>query len=245
MSDVPTYAPIKDFDTLIAGIKYEKDQLKAQEEKSYLKRHLIRRIPISFGAGFIFFLGCFLLTSTNAASPEEVTQTLKHLIFVKPPSPWLGPRAGIALALVVLMLGHLSGVRKKFKTVQHICLWFASLSAFSECLNAPQPAPLGLLFFGSVSLCAMLADRTLGYTKSNERHQLFSRKLGGLQVMSESRNARGITFEEIHLLEYAKIFDDLRADKQSNAVADTQRMFDQLSEKLFAAAAKNPDKTKG
>ncbi len=56
MSNTPTYAPIKDFDTLITAIKEEKAQLDAGEKAGHLKRHLVRRIPISFGAGFIFFL---------------------------------------------------------------------------------------------------------------------------------------------------------------------------------------------
>ncbi len=244
MSNTPTYAPIKDFDTLITAIKEEKAQLDAGEKAGHLKSHLVRRIPISFGAGFISFLGCFLLIATKAASTEEVSQTLKQLIIFHVPSPCLGPQTGIALALLALVGGHACKLGKSFKTAQHVCLCFASLSTFSACLNTAQPVPLGLLCFGTISLCAMLADRTLGYTKSNERYQLFSRKLGGLVVMSESRKARGIPLEEVHLLEFAKIFDDLRTDKHSNTVADTQRPSELIIEKFFPASAKKSDKTK-
>ncbi|WP_279462330.1 hypothetical protein [Aeromonas dhakensis] len=78
----------------------------------------------------------------------------------------------------------------------------------------------------------------LGFTRRNERYQLFSNRAEGLIVESRSwgkicdESGNMINFNEKYLLECAAFFEELRLDKHNAAVRDSFYLL-RLKEKLL------------
>ncbi|MGL6071874.1 hypothetical protein, partial [Craterilacuibacter sp.] len=113
------------------------------------------------------------------------------------------------------------------------------LSGFSWVVDQAHALLLGLAVFSLVTLGAFLADRTLGFTRRNERYQLFASRAEGLIVLSRSRKVMAINgykeieFGEAHLLECAAFFDELRFDKHNATMSDSFYVL-RLKEKLLS-----------
>jgi hypothetical protein len=93
----------------------------------------------------------------------------------------------------------------------------------------------GLTVFSVVTLLSILIDRTLGFTRRNERYQLFEGRAESLQVLFVSRNALNIPFAESHLLELAKFWEELRLSKHNDTVSDSHYLL-ALVEQLKGAS---------
>lgn len=50
------------------------------------------------------------------------------------------------------------------------------MALFFVALDAEQPVIVGISLAGSVTIMALIANKTLGFTRRDERYQLFSRR---------------------------------------------------------------------
>ncbi|WP_323885932.1 hypothetical protein, partial [Aeromonas allosaccharophila] len=124
------------------------------------------------------------------------------------------------------------------KPITLLLIFSVLISGFSWIISHPHALSLGLSIFSVVTLGALLADRMLGFTRRNERYQLFSNRAEGLIVESRSwgkicdESGNMINFNEKHLLECAAFFEELRLDKHNAAVRDSFYLL-RLKEKLL------------
>lgn len=101
------------------------------------------------------------------------------------------------------------------------------LAGFSWIIAQNHTLLLGLTIFSVVTLGTLLADRTLGFTRRNERYKLFSMRAEGLILETNSRKqikdtqGKPIEFNEEHLLECLAFFEELRLDKYNATMSDS------------------------
>lgn len=126
------------------------------------------------------------------------------------------------------------------KPIAFLLVFSAFLSGFFWIVAQDHALLLGLIIFAVITLGALLADRTLGFTRRNERYQLFANRAEGLIVESRSRktildkSGKSIQFNEEHLLDCSAFFEELRQDKHNATMSDSFYVL-RLKERLLRA----------
>ncbi|WP_374518522.1 hypothetical protein [Undibacterium squillarum] len=247
---------IDSFEAAISILQYEKGCLEDSRENTEWLRYVFRRIPLFSSAGLVFYLTCFSMTFVRDIGFTGVNKFLKAPIVI----PCNGASIAFLVALILLCFlmvwnlylmkvkrndgkGKLSfkeevrrnGVKGKSNQMQKYittCLLLMLLiSGVALIRQSEFPLVLGLTTFSVVTFFSMITDRTLGFTRGNERSRLFATRAESLQIMLRSRLALNEKFEKSHLDELYKFFDELRLMKYNDTVADTQYLMTQL-EKL-------------
>ena len=244
---------ITNFDELIQMYEWYASDLKKKDKKSYWLRYLFRRIPLFAGMGLIFFVVCLALTMTETFGLQEIKDFLVSLRWFD-----VGCRDWILIGSFVLLLlrsflpwswfaaqDKTKTGRKKWETCWEkpatlLLLSSVLFGGFSWIISQEHALLLGLSFFAIVTVGALLADRTLGFTRRNERYQLFANRAEGLIVESRSRgkildkSGKTIQFNEEHLLECSAFFEALRQDKHNATMSDSFYVL-RLKERLLRA----------
>lgn len=225
---------IANFDDLIKVFEIESQKLKLKYKESYWVRYLFRRIPLFSGFAALFYGGCFLLTLSESVGSKVVNA---FLFSIKPFYTEYSDEILIG-AIVLLLLRTLlpckwfvdfddskSGRKlwenKIEKPIAVLLMSSALVSGFYWTLASEHPLPMGLISFSAVMLGALLSDRSLGFTRRNERLYLYANRAERLAILSRSRKEMGIEFSESHLTECLEFFDALNRDKHRATVSDS------------------------
>lgn len=224
-SDTPNV--INNYRNLIKQLSDEKQRLNDKNKNTYWLRYVFRRTPLFLGAGLTFFVTCLLMTMTKEFDLKSMNSLLNNLI-----TPNIKEHPFISLAIYTfLVIAFIILMLKPFKTALgekagHKTAYYATTSSlcaamFFTIIDSEHPLFLGLAVFSTLTLFNLLIDRILGFTRRNERYQLFAGRAEDLCVLFASREKLGIKFQESHLLELAKFYEELRQSKYNDTVADS------------------------
>lgn len=227
---------ITSFDDIIVLMTAQSSELKKMSQRTEWQRHVSRRIPVYAGTVMMFFLTCLLMITTKALPLEQVGQQLGEL------SKFASSGPGVTMLILLYVLIH--GVyiyitHTGYKLLKHslslvlklitglLFLWIISFENKSAALIT------GIMLFGTATFSVVLADRTLGYTRRNERYDFFSKqaealatKYASLKAMPES------SFSEQHLNECLAFFEQLRLSKYNDTVSDSFYLLSQIEKKV-------------
>lgn len=255
---------ITNFDELTQMYSFHSIVLKNKARESYWLRYLFRRLPLFSGAGLIFFGVCLALELNNSFSVNIDDFFHSLILFDKGcrdiiligsvvllllrsflPQTWFVEKYGKETGAEI---NNESNAENKNlhkiwtehweKPITLLLVFSALISGFSWIISHPHALSLGLSIFSVITLGVLLADRMLGFTRRNERYQLFSNRAEGLIVESRSwgkicdESGNMINFNEKYLLECAAFFEELRLDKHNAAVRDSFYLL-RLKEKLL------------
>lgn len=230
---------ITSFDELIEMYEWGKATCQRERQACRWLSYLLRRTSMLAGLGLIFFGVCLALTMTDTFGTKEVNKLLHGLRLFDAGCRDEILLGSIALLLLRTLLPYRWFVDKKAKTwrttwserweepITLLLLSGVLLSGFSWIIAQSDVLFLGLVIFAPVTLGALLVDRTLGFTRRNERYQLFANRAEGLIVESRSRKAipdksgKNIQFNEEHLLDCSVFFEGLRQDKHNATMSDS------------------------
>lgn len=255
---------ITNFDELTQMYSFHSIVLKNKARESYWLRYLFRRLPLFSGAGLIFFGVCLALELNNSFSGniDDFFHSLilfdngcRDLILIGSvvllllrsflPQTWFVEKYGKEAGAEINNENnaknknlHKIWTEHWEKPITLLLVFSALISGFSWIISHPHALSLGLSIFSVITLGVLLADRMLGFTRRNERYQLFSNRAKGLIVESRSwgkicdESGNMINFNEKYLLECAAFFEELRLDKHNAAVRDSFYLL-RLKEKLL------------
>ncbi|KJF96281.1 hypothetical protein UB39_02885 [Photobacterium angustum] len=167
---------ITSFDDIIVLMTAQSSYLKKKSQETEWQRHISRRIPVYAGTALMFFVACLLMTTTKVLPLEQVGNLLSEL------SKLL--TSGLGFIILILLYALIHGLyiyktRTVDKWLKHslslglklntalLFLWIISFENKSASLFT------GIILFGTATFSVMLADRTLGYTRRNERYDFF------------------------------------------------------------------------
>ncbi|KJV32784.1 hypothetical protein VI06_04975 [Aquitalea magnusonii] len=235
---------ITNYKELLTMLANEEESLKLKVKETYWLRYVFRRIPLFAGVGLIFFGVCFAMAMTKEIGFEAVDKFLKSLLLFDK-----GCRDYILIVSLALLLARAllpwyffdrksindSNKKKiwnKFldKPVTNFLLSGVLLSGFSTILASKYPLQFGIAVFSVVTVSSILIDRVLGFTRRNERYQLFCSKALGLQILFRSREKLKIIFSQSHLLECSQFYEELRQSKHNDTVADSFYILSQIEQ---------------
>jgi hypothetical protein len=228
---------ITDYAGLNVVLKQTENNLQNKVTETNWLRYVFRRIPLYSAIGLIFFSVCLAMAMIDKIGFNVVDQFLKQ--FISFDFNW-GLRILISSLFLMLVLTPISKRKVFNKEIEGLALWVKLsanalfitmfMSGFSVIISGQYRLYLGLAAFSVVTLSAMLMDRTLGFTRRNERYQLFASRAEGLQILFASREALKIPFAESHLLELAKFYEELRLSKHNDTISDSHYLLAQFEQ---------------
>ncbi|EHA1079312.1 hypothetical protein I8Y06_000088 [Photobacterium damselae] len=227
---------ITSFDDIIALMDEQSSKLKDKSRETEWQRHILRRIPVYAGAVMIFFLICVL------------TKVMK-IFELKDLGIWLGSlnqfmSFGLGTSLLILFFMIMIGfyiydarrVEKWKKATISFALQFSVVIVFLWTINIENKTAaifFGLVFFGTLTLTAILVDRTLGYTRRNERYNFFSKRAEAIATKYTSLKAMpNSSFTEQHLNECLAFFEQIYLSKYNDTVTDSFYLLSQIEKKV-------------
>ena len=226
---------IKSFDDIIELMKKTSLKLKNKSQETEWQRYVFRRIPVYAGTAMMFFLIYLLMTTIKVMPFDQVSQLLGKL------SQFTLSCSGIVLNLPLILLitwfTSKNHTRHKYRkallslglklVTTALFIWVISLE------NKSYSLITGIMLFGTATFSAMLADRTFGYTRRNERYDFFSKQAKMLAIKYDSLKAMpNSSFSEQHLNEYLAFFEQLRISKYNDTVSDSFYLLSQIERKL-------------
>lgn len=230
------FKTITSFEDIIILMTVQSSELKKKSQGTEWQRHVSRRIPVYAGTVLVFFLTCLLMTTTKALPLEQVGHLLGELSKFA--------TSGLEVTMLILFYALIHGVyiyktHTGYKLLKHslslglklltglLFLWIISFENKSAALIT------GIMLFGTATFSVTLADRTLGYTRRNERYNFFSKqaealatKYASLKAMPES------SFSEQHLNECLAFFEQLQISKYHDTVSDSFYLLSQIEKKV-------------
>ncbi|KAE8177045.1 hypothetical protein GLP21_11290 [Photobacterium carnosum] len=227
---------ITSFDDIIVLMTAQSSKLKEKSQETEWQRHIARRIPVYAGTVMVFFLACLLMTTTKALPLEQVGNLLSEL------SKLLTSGFGFIILILLYALIHGVYIYKTYtgyKWLKHslslglklitalLFLWIISFENKSASLFT------GIMLFGTATFSAMLADRTLGYTRRNERYDFFSKRAEAIATKYTSLKAMpNSSFSEQHLNECLAFFEQIYLSKYNDTVTDSFYLLSQIEKKV-------------
>jgi hypothetical protein len=227
---------------LLGALEQTQKDLKNKAKETNWLRYTFRRIPLYAASGFIFFAVCLAMAMVEQIGFKVVDQFLKQPTSLD--FNWREYTLIISFLLLQLLAfftgkkftdKKIDGLGLFVRLLTTILLLAILLSVFSVVITSQYPLQLGLASFSVVLLSAMLTERSLGFTRRNERYQFFAARAEGLQTLFASRKMLDIKFCEAHLLELAKFYEELQQSKFKDTLSDSHYLLTQLEQ--FKAAS--------
>ncbi|MCU7964523.1 MULTISPECIES: antiviral RADAR system accessory protein RdrD [unclassified Shewanella] len=225
--------PITNYTELLAVLNATKVELKDKVKETNWLRYTFRRIPLYSATGLIFFAVCLAMAMVDQIGFKVIDQFLKQPISLDFNWPeWI---LGISFLLLLIFL-FVSSTKQSDVEALSLLSKFATNSLLLDMLlvgglvviTSPYPLQLGLALFSVVTLSAMLIERSLGFTRRNERYQLFASRAEGLCILFASREKLGVPFVESHLLELGQFYEALRLNKHNDTISDSHYLLAQV-----------------
>ncbi|ALU44891.1 antiviral RADAR system accessory protein RdrD [Pseudoalteromonas rubra] len=228
--------PISTYDELQTKIAAKKKEFDSKQQASYWQRYVIRRIPLFTIPMLVFYSTIFALGFVKDIGSKAVTSLVPSLPF----SVYISQDVLCSLFAVVLV--HLvfvglkyEGMSKTSRLLHKLAfnlLMMATIYSISALIYYEIHAiALGVVVFAPLCILPLLVDRTLGWTRQNDRFKLFSSKMQGLIELNLARESLGVEFSERNILEYIGILEQFESQKYNDTVSDSFYILSQV-EKL-------------
>lgn len=192
-------------------------------------RYIFRRIPLYSSCGLIFFSACLAMAITKEIGFNNIDAFLTLpisssyrcwgiiIIFI------------LILALVLSSLvyqhrchkGNKEQLRGCCKIFMNISLLLILISAMFLILSSQHSLLLGFSIFLVLTVTSIVVNKTMGYTRQNERYKFFIRRVNALKILFASREKLSIPFDQSHLIEIIKLHEELWNNKYNDTVSDS------------------------
>ncbi len=218
---------IASFPQLIHWFDDEAKRLLAKSEQVRMLSYLFRRLSLYFGSALCFFILCLVMTFTVSVTLVMVNDWLNSV--PEALSWWAG------LVLLVINVASILFFRQSNRIAAIILsslILIALMALFFVALDAEQPVIVGISLAGSVTIMALIANKTLGFTRRDERYQLFSRRANFLATLYRSQQAMNSVFTQENLQELKQFNENLWSTKQSDTLSDSFYLLKKLEDKL-------------
>lgn len=218
--------PISTFDELNIQIQVKKGEFESKQQASYWQRYVIRRIPLFTIPVLIFYLTIFALGFVK----DIGTQVANSLVPSLPFSVYITSDTPCTLCAVVLV--HFVFVGLKYKGMDKIwrllnklvfnVLMIAIIYSVSTLIyKEVHTVALGIVVFVPLCILPPLVDKTLGWTRQNDRFKLFSSKMQALIELNLARESFGVAISERNILEYLGVLEQFESQKYNDTVSDS------------------------
>ena len=218
---------IASFPQLIRWFDDKAKRLLDKSKEVRMLSYLFRRLSLYFGSALCFFILCLVMTFTKSVTLVMVNNWLNSV--PEALSWWVG------LVLLVITGALISFFRQSTRIAAIILsslILIALMVLFFVALTAEQPIIVGISLAGSVTIMALIANKTLGFTRRDERYQLFSRRAEFLATFYRSQQAMNSVFTQENLQELKQFNEDLWRTKQSDTLSDSFYLLKKLEDKL-------------
>ncbi|WP_312179948.1 hypothetical protein [Pantoea sp. CTOTU46764] len=218
---------IASFPQLIRWFDDKAKRLLDKSKEVRMLSYLFRRLSLYFGSALCFFILCLVMTFTKSVTLVMVNNWLNSV--PEALSWWVG------LVLLVITGALISFFRQSNRIAAIILsslILIALMVLFFVALTAEQPIIVGISLAGSVTIMALIANKTLGFTRRDERYQLFSRRAEFLATFYRSQQAMNSVFTQENLQELKQFNEDLWRTKQSDTLSDSFYLLKKLEDKL-------------
>lgn len=234
------------YDELQVELDEELVRLNRREQQTYWPRYMLRRIPL-YGIPFlVLFLYFFFLGMSKNVGEAKV-----KIILAAIDLSWIVNSFSMLCLILISVVSLLSmliqwwifstrGINENLtndekqtsdtwnKFVAHFFIIVFLFSNFLIVQKLWFSIYYGCIVFLILTFLPLIADRTLGFTRRNERIKLMIRRVKRLREINYSRKKLDLPFEEKHVLEYMKILDDADHSKNQDTVSDTSFLINQL-----------------
>lgn len=206
---------------LVEFIKETENVLRNKAHETKRLRYIFRRIPLYAATGFTFFIVCLAMAIMEPIGFKVVNPLLKDTI------PF------VVVFILISLLGSVffynetpsSESTEKFdfhfKFLTNSSLLNLLLIGVLVALTSRHPIFFGIIIFSVITFPAMLIERSLGFTRRNERYQLFADRAESLCILFASRDKLGVKFAESHLIELVQFYEELRLSKHNDTISDS------------------------
>ncbi|EMO4509865.1 MULTISPECIES: hypothetical protein [Klebsiella/Raoultella group] len=218
---------IASFPQLIRWFDDEAKRLLAKSKEVRMLSYLFRRLSLYFGSALCFFILCLVMTFTKSVTLVMVNDWLSS---VPEALRWW---EGLVLLVITGFFTWYFRQRDRIAAIIFSSLiLIALMTLFFVVLTAEQPVIVGISLAGSVTIMALIANKTLGFTRRDERYQLFSRRAKFLATFYRSQQAMNSVFTQENLQELKQFNEDLWRTKQSDTLSDSFYLLKKLEDKL-------------
>lgn len=222
----PEQSPISTYEELQSRMKTEKEHFDARQKSSYWQRYVVRRIPLFTIPILVFYASILALGFVDEIAIKAVNSLVPSL----PYAAYI--TSEVLCALLVVALVHSIFVGLKYKNLNQsweVCnklifnvLMLAIVYSISALIYYQiHVVALGLVVFAPLCILPLLVDRTLGWTRQNDRFKLFSSKMQGLIDLNLTRASLGVAFSESNVFEYIGILEQFESQKFNETVSDS------------------------
>lgn len=226
------------YNKLCEFLEKEKMYLIPKKNSTYWVRYTIRRIPLYMIVGFVYFLilNMFLFSESplknislelvlsssdffNFIEKKRVISSMLVIIFT---FQWM-------LISFIVFLGLKSyKYNILLKISINLSLFIILIIMMNICSKNNLSYIFGLFLFSISTFLPLIIDRTLGYTRRNERYSYYISKIERLIALNKSREKLRILFSEEFILESINAIDSLYLNKNNDTVNDTLYLLSQL-----------------
>lgn len=218
---------IASFPQLIDWFDDKAKKLFDKSKEVRMLSYLFRRLSLYFGSALCFFILCLVMTFTKSVTLVMVNDWLNS---VPEALRWW---EGLALLVIIDTFIWFFRQRNRIAAIILSSLILIALMAlFFIALTAEQPVIVGVSLAGSLTIMALIANKTLGFTRRDERYQLFSRRAEFLATFYRSQQAMNSVFTRENLQELKQFNEDLWRTKQSDTLSDSFYLLKKLEDKL-------------
>lgn len=203
-------------------------------------KYILRHIPLYSSVGLFFYLFCFLMSLIENIGLFYIHLFLKQLPFSNLETIGFSVLLGLfsisVIALIIEGVVYYSlnnGINYYhmptcYNFFINICLITILSTSFFMVLNSEYPLLLGLSLFSTVTITSLLVDKTLGYTKSNERYRLFFSRAKYMLNFINLKKQSAESFDKEQYDSVEKFYHDLWNSKHDNTVSDTSYLLKTL-----------------
>lgn len=227
--------PISNYDELQTKIAAKKQEFESKQQASYWQRYVIRRIPLFTIPILVFYSTIFALGFVKGIGSETANSLIPSLPF----SVYI--THNMLFTLIAFVSVHFVFVGLKYKGMSKISrflnkLVFNSLmitivySISALIYYEVHSVALGVVVFAPLCILPLLVDRTLGWTRQNDRFKLFSSKMQGLIELNLARASLDVAFGERNVLEYIGILEQFESQKFNDTVSDSFYVLNQIEQ---------------
>lgn len=217
---------ISTYDELQTKIAAKKQEFESKQQASYWQRYVIRRIPLFTIPILVFYSTIFALgfvKDIGSLAANLLVPSLPISVYIT---------SDVLCTLFAVVVVHFVFVSLKYEEMSKNLRLFnklvfnlsmtATIYSISVLINYEiQSVALGVVVFAPLCILPLLVDRTLGWTRQNDRFKLFSSKMQGLIELNLARASLDVAFGERNVLEYIGILEQFESQRYNDTVSDS------------------------
>lgn len=229
---------ISNYEQAIEQLDQESVELSKKAGQLRWQRYICRRLSLYSCAGFSLFFFSALSLLVKGIAIKDLALWLRAIdSFINQHTLSIAACLFVSSGAIACFECYTSGKKKREIAISMLLQLTLVTCLFS--ILAIQKVTFvlitGLIGLGLVCFMAIFVDYTLGFTRRNERYQLFSKKAESLTIYLKSKQDLGIAFSVTELDAIMAFYQQLRSSKHDHTVSDTFFLAEQLQKKFGGA----------